>query len=162
MNASNSEVVAPASTELTTPAKITPKPTSAITAAASHTFCETSVPMQTNAHPAIANSGLAGQPHAHRPAEVDQQQHRERAERRKCRQHRVADELLADREHRWHHDRGAARTAQRGKVAVALGKPPQRVGGLECAHAAAGAAAVVASCARPRAAVTAALSVSMS
>src|SRR4029079_14110050 len=40
MNASSSAVVAPASTELTTPAKITPNATTAIATVASHTVCE--------------------------------------------------------------------------------------------------------------------------
>ncbi len=51
MNASSSEVVAPASTELTTPAKITPKPTSAIAAAASQALREATVPTQMNTAP---------------------------------------------------------------------------------------------------------------
>src|SRR6185369_2769479 len=51
MKASSSEVVAPASTELTTPAKITPKPTSAIAAAASQALREATVPTQMNTAP---------------------------------------------------------------------------------------------------------------
>ena len=56
MNDSSSDVVAPASTELTTPANSTPKPTSAIATAASHTFCEASVPRHTNTAPTSASA----------------------------------------------------------------------------------------------------------
>src|SRR5215472_3532197 len=59
MNASSSAVVAPASTELTTPAKITPKPTTAIAAAASHAVCEASVARQTNTPPVTASAACA-------------------------------------------------------------------------------------------------------
>ncbi len=59
MKASSSDVVAPASTELTTPAKITTKPTTAVVAAASQTLCEASVPRQTSAHPASASAACA-------------------------------------------------------------------------------------------------------
>src|SRR5258707_5324860 len=51
MNASSSAVVAPASTELTTPAKITPNPTTVIATAADHAVCEASVARQTNTPP---------------------------------------------------------------------------------------------------------------
>ena len=59
MNASSSDVVAPASTELTTPAKITPNPTTAIATAASHTVCEASVARQTNTPPVTASAACA-------------------------------------------------------------------------------------------------------
>ena len=59
MNASSSAVVAPASTELTTPAKITPNPTTAIATAASHAFCEASVARQTNTPPVTASAACA-------------------------------------------------------------------------------------------------------
>ena len=59
MNASSSAVVAPASTELTTPAKITPNATTAIAMAASHTVCEASVARQTNTPPVTASAACA-------------------------------------------------------------------------------------------------------
>src|ERR1700722_19356573 len=59
MNASSSAVVAPASTELTTPAKITPNPTTAIATAASHAVCEASVARQTNTPPVTASAASA-------------------------------------------------------------------------------------------------------
>src|ERR1700736_1289890 len=54
MNASSSAVVAPARTELTTPAKITPNPTTAIATAADHAVGEASVARQTNTPPTMA------------------------------------------------------------------------------------------------------------
>src|SRR5215470_13124136 len=59
MNASSNAVVAPASTELTTPAKITQNPTTAIAAAASHAVCEASVARQTNTPPVTASAASA-------------------------------------------------------------------------------------------------------
>ena len=59
MNASSSDVVAPASTELTTPAKSTPNATSAIAIAASHAEREASVPRHTNTPPATASAACA-------------------------------------------------------------------------------------------------------
>ena len=59
MNASSSAVVAPASTELTTPAKITPNPTTAIATAANHAVCEASVARQTNTPPTMASAACA-------------------------------------------------------------------------------------------------------
>ena len=51
------------------------------------------------------------EPLAHRAPEIDQQQHRERAEGGERREHRIGDHLVADGEHRRHHD--AARAAAR-------------------------------------------------
>jgi hypothetical protein len=59
MNASSKEVLDPASTELTTPEKITQKPTIAIETAATQTFREASVPRQTNAPPVRASASWA-------------------------------------------------------------------------------------------------------
>ena len=59
MNASSSAVVAPASTELTTPAKITPNPATAIATAASHAVREASVARQTNTPPVTASAACA-------------------------------------------------------------------------------------------------------
>ena len=59
MNASSSATVAPASTELTTPAKSTPNPTIAIASAAVQAEREASVPMQTNAAPVAASAVCA-------------------------------------------------------------------------------------------------------
>ena len=59
MNASSSAVVAPASTELTTPAKITPNPATAIATAANHAVCEASVARQTNTPPVTASAASA-------------------------------------------------------------------------------------------------------
>ena len=59
MNASSSAVVAPASTELTTPAKITPNPATAIATAASHAAREASVATQTNTPPVTASAASA-------------------------------------------------------------------------------------------------------
>ena len=59
MNASSSAVLAPASTELTTPAKITPNPATAIATAASHTAREASVATQTNTPPVTASAASA-------------------------------------------------------------------------------------------------------
>ena len=56
MNASSSDTVAPARTELTTPAKSTPSPTTAIAAAAVHAEPETSVPAQMNRKPVPASA----------------------------------------------------------------------------------------------------------
>ena len=127
MNASSSDVVAPASTELTTPAKSTPNPTTAIAAAASQALREASVPRHDERRAGERERGLRLQALAHRAAEVDQQQHRERAERRERRQHRVADHLLAEREQRRHDDRGASGPAQRGQIAIAPLEPLQWV-----------------------------------
>ena len=55
MNASSSEVVAPASTELMAPENSTAKPTTAIAMAASAVERDTSVPRQTAAAPATAS-----------------------------------------------------------------------------------------------------------
>ena len=77
MNASSSAVVAPASTELTTPAKITPNPTTAIATAASHAFCETSVARQTNTPPVTASAAWAWSRSAIGPPKSGQEQHRE-------------------------------------------------------------------------------------
>ena len=59
MNASSSAVVAAASTELITPAKITPNPATAIATAASHAFREASVARQTNTPPVTASAACA-------------------------------------------------------------------------------------------------------
>jgi hypothetical protein len=59
MNERSSPTVAPASTELTTPAKSTQKPTTAIAAAASQAEREASVPRQTNTAPTAANAACA-------------------------------------------------------------------------------------------------------
>ena len=59
MKASSSDVVAPASTELTTPAKITAKPTTAMATAASQALREASVPTQTNTAPTSASATCA-------------------------------------------------------------------------------------------------------
>jgi hypothetical protein len=59
MNASSNDVVAPASTELTTPAKSTPNATSAIATAASHAEREARVPTQTNTPPVTASATCA-------------------------------------------------------------------------------------------------------
>ena len=59
MNASSSDVLAPASTELTTPTKSTPKPTSAIAAAARQVAREASVPIHTNMPPTAASAACA-------------------------------------------------------------------------------------------------------
>ena len=92
--------MAPASTELTTPANSTPKATSAIASAASHGVREQSVPTQMK-HPLVTASGrLRLQPRLHRPGEVDEQEHREGAEGGEGRDRRVAD-----------HERSPARTS---------------------------------------------------
>ena len=59
MKASSSDVVAPANTELTTPAKITAKPTTPMAPAASQALREASVPTQTNTAPANASARCA-------------------------------------------------------------------------------------------------------
>ena len=92
--------------------------------------------------------GLRLQPLAHRAAEVDQQQHRERAERREGRDHRVADHLLADREQPRHHDRRAPGAAQRREVAVVLAQPAHGMGGRGRVHAGGCVRAAVRSCRR--------------
>ena len=61
MKASSSDVVALASTELTTPAKITQNATSAMATAASQSLREASVARQTNAPPASASAACACQ-----------------------------------------------------------------------------------------------------
>ena len=59
MNANRRESVAPAKTELTTPAKSTPNPTITIPAAASHGEREQTVPTQTKTAPASARPACA-------------------------------------------------------------------------------------------------------
>jgi hypothetical protein len=59
MNASSSDVVALARTELTTPAKITTKPTTAIATTASQTASEASVPSVTRTSPVSASAACA-------------------------------------------------------------------------------------------------------
>ena len=118
---------APASTELTTPAKSTQNATSAIDAAASQGLREASVPRQTSAAPASGERRLRLQPLAHRAAEVDEQQHRERAERRERGELGVVEHLDADREERRHDDRRASGPSQRRVTAVVGGEPVQRV-----------------------------------
>ena len=95
MNASSSEVVAPASTELTTPANRTPKPTTRHRRGGQPRRC--------------ARPACRGRRTPHRPArapacactrsrigprEVDEQQQRERAERRERREVRVVEHLV--------------------------------------------------------------------
>src|SRR5262245_26277560 len=72
MNASSSAVVVPASTELTTPAKITPNPTTAIATAATHAVCEASVARQTKHSAGHRERRLRLEPFRHGAAEVDQ------------------------------------------------------------------------------------------
>jgi hypothetical protein len=71
--------------------------------------------------------GLRLEPFGHGAAEVDQEQHRERSERRERRHLRVADDLVAQGEHGRHDDRCPGGTAQRGKAAIALAEPPREV-----------------------------------
>jgi hypothetical protein len=59
MNASRSDVVAPASTELTTPEKSTPKATRAIATAESQTVRPANVPRQTRTAPTPASAACA-------------------------------------------------------------------------------------------------------
>ena len=59
MNESSSDVVAPARTELTTPANSTPNATSAIAIAASQAEREASVPRHTNTPPVTASAACA-------------------------------------------------------------------------------------------------------
>ena len=59
MKASSSDVVAPASTELTTPANSTPNATSAIATAATAGEREASVPRHTNTPPVTASAAWA-------------------------------------------------------------------------------------------------------
>ena len=59
MNASNKEVLAAASTELTTPANSTQNATIAMAAVASHTVGDASVPTQTNTAPTMASDACA-------------------------------------------------------------------------------------------------------
>ena len=67
------------------------------------------------------------EPFRHGAAEVDQEQHRERPERRERSHLRVADDLVAHGEHGRHDNRCPGGTAQRGEAAVALAQPPQGV-----------------------------------
>ena len=90
---------------------------------ASHALREARVPTQTNTRPASASAACACSALAHRPAEVDQQQHGERAERRERRHVRVPDHLVADREQRRHDDRRPPRPAQRREPAIARREP---------------------------------------
>ena len=77
--------------------------------------------------PGERERGLRLQALAQRAAEVDEQQHRERAERGERREHGVDDHLVAEREQRRHDDRRAPRPAQRREVAIALAEPLQWV-----------------------------------
>ena len=124
MNASSSEVVAPASTELTAPANSTAKPTTAIAIAASPVERDASVPTQTNTAPTAASAAAhaGARPSAR---EVHQQELRERAEGGERRQRRVADHLVAEREQRRHHERSASRPPKSGEAAVARAEPAQ-------------------------------------
>ena len=127
MKASRSDVVAPASTELTTPENRTANPTIAIDATDSHTVPATSASGDDEHRAGDGERDLRLEPPAHRAGEVDQQQHRERAEGGEDRHDRVADDLLADREGRGHGDRRARGAAQRHEAAVVLPQPAERL-----------------------------------
>ena len=110
MNASSSDVVAPASTELTTAENRTANPTIAIeTHRQPHGPRHQRSDARRAPRPTTASADLRLEPPAHRAGEVDQQQHRERAEGGEDRHDRVADDLLADRERGGHGDRRARR-----------------------------------------------------
>ena len=98
MSASSRETVAPASTELTTPEKRIPSATTAVTATAVHVEREASVPTHTRHAPASPSAACDPSRVRIGPREVDEQQHRERAERGEDGEVRVPDHLLADRE----------------------------------------------------------------
>ena len=79
-----------------------------------------------HAHEACAREPecrLRPEPRAHRAAEVDQEQHRERAERGEDGEVRVPDHLLADRKRRRHHDRPPAGPPQCSQVRIATQDP---------------------------------------
>ncbi|WP_329150185.1 hypothetical protein OG275_36450 [Streptomyces niveus] len=59
MNESSSEVLAPASTELTAPASSTPKPSTAMARHASQAACEARVPRHTNSELTTAREAWA-------------------------------------------------------------------------------------------------------
>ena len=123
MNESSSEVDALASTELTTPAKSTQNATRAMADGR-----EPGVARRERAEADERGSGerqcrLRLQPFAHRAAEVDEQQHRERAERGVGRELRVVEPLVADGEQRRHEDRRADGTPQHGIAAIVCGEP---------------------------------------
>ena len=82
MNASSSDVDALASTELTTPAKSTQNATTAIEIAASQVVARGERADADEDGSGHGERHLGLQPLAHRAAEVDQQQHRERPEGR--------------------------------------------------------------------------------
>ena len=83
---------------------------------------------QADEHPAGHGERCLGlEPFRHGAAEVDQEQHRERPERRERSHLRVADDLVAQGEHGRHDDRCPGGTAQRGEAAVTLAQPPQGV-----------------------------------
>ena len=123
MNERSSEVDALASTELTTPAKSTPNATRAMATAASQASRDASVPRHDERGSGERQCRLRLQPFAHRAAEVDEQQHRERAERRVGRELRVVEPLVADGEQRRHEDRRADGTPQHGIAAIVCGEP---------------------------------------
>jgi hypothetical protein len=71
--------------------------------------------------------GLGLQPLAHGTAEVDEQQHRERAEGGEGGKLGVAEALVADREERRHEDRRPGGPTQDREPGVVRGEPVQRV-----------------------------------
>ena len=127
MKASSSDVEAPASTELTTPAKITPKPTSAVAMAASHVVCETSVPRQTSALAASASVACACRRWRSGPPKSTSSSIANEPKAANVASDRIGDQLVADREHRRHHDSRTPGATQRSEIAIALAEPLQWV-----------------------------------
>ena len=134
MNASSSAVVAPASTELTTPAKITPNPATAIEAAASHAVCEASVARQTNTPPVTASAALRREPFRHGAAEIDQDNIAKDPKRAQRSQLRVADDLSPKANRAGMMMRCPGGTAQCGEAAVALAEPPRGAASAAAAY----------------------------
>ena len=77
--------------------------------------------MKTGAHE--GQPGLGRQAIAHRPAEIHQQEHRERAERAERGDVAVGQHLVADGEEARHHDRRTPAAAKRRQAEVALREP---------------------------------------
>ena len=118
MKLASSAVVAPARTELTDPAKSTTKATTNMLAAASQVLRDARVARLTRTAPVSTSPACADRRSRIGPVKSANSSIGKRAERREQRHRRVADDLLAEREERWHDDGGPGRPAQRGQAGV--------------------------------------------
>ncbi len=123
MNASSIDVVAPAITELTTAEKSTRNATAAIAAVQSQVARAASVPRQTRTRTHRCKRCLGPQAIVRRAREVDEQQEGEGSEGGEGSDDRVADDLVAEGEHRRHDDRRPAGATKCGISTVVFAHP---------------------------------------